>query len=198
MYCGRRVRLRALEMDDLDAIMRHWNTLEMRQNIQIPLPMSREAERKWLERVVTEDPLKVGYLVLAIEDKGSCRFVGTTTLHGFTGPNRRAEFGIAVHSVEDQNRGYGTDATEVCLWVAFHVLGLHTVYLHALANNTRAIHVYEKVGFKMVGRFREAVFVGGQFHDLVAMDITAEEFMERYPPGISPAAHDGEMMPPTD
>ena len=44
--------------------------------------------------------------------------------------------------------------------------------------NERAIHVYEKLGFKEVGRKREAHYLQGKYHNIVVMDILKREFSE--------------------
>jgi len=97
MYYGERVRLRALELEDLDVVMENWNNLEMRRFLATAWPMSKNAERKWLERVTTMDPWKDGGMVLAIEDKKTHEFIGTVSFFDISKQNQRAEFGIAIH-----------------------------------------------------------------------------------------------------
>jgi RimJ/RimL family protein N-acetyltransferase len=183
MYYGELVKLRALEMDDLDIILKYFNTLELRQYLTTAWPMSRNAERQWLERVTLSNPWNQGEIVLAIEDKETNAFLGTIGVFDVSKQHQRAEFGIAIHNPDNLGKGYGTDATKVMLWVAFHVFGLNTVFLHTLDSNKRAQRAYEKAGFKYVGTFRQAAFILGKFHDFVVMDITKDEFLEMYPPG---------------
>jgi RimJ/RimL family protein N-acetyltransferase len=183
MYFGEKVRLRALEMDDLDIIMKHWNNLEIRQYLHNQTPMSRHAERQWLERSTTMDPWKDGGMTLAIEEKETGAFLGTVSLFDISKQNRHAEFGIAIHNPQNLGRGYGTDATRVMLWIAFHILGLNSVCLITLDTNERGQRAYKKAGFKSAGVYRQAAFVKGAFHDFIIMDILKEEFFEQYPPG---------------
>jgi RimJ/RimL family protein N-acetyltransferase len=183
MYYGEKVRLRALELEDLDAIMRHWNNLELRQYLHSQTPMSRNAERQWLERSTTMDPWRDGGMTLAVEDKKTKEFLGTVSLFGISKQNKRAEFGIAIHNPENLGKGYGTDTTRVMLWVSFHILGLNSVYLITLDINERAQRAYEHAGFKRTGVFRQGAYVKGAFHDFVIMDILKEEFFNDYPPG---------------
>ena len=183
MYLGNLVRLRALEMDDLDDLLVHWNNLEMRQFLATAWPMSRTAERKWIERATTYNPFRDGEMVLAIEEKDSREFLGTVSFFGISKQHSRAEFGIAIHNPENFSRGYGTDATKVMLWVGFHILGLNSIFLVTLASNQRAQRAYEKAGFKRAGMFREGAFMKGEFHDFVIMDVLKSDFFENYPPG---------------
>jgi len=183
MYHGELVKLRALEMEDLDDILKYWNNLEMRQFLATAWPMSRNTERQWLERATTMNPWKDGGIVLAIEDKKTNEFLGTVSFFDISKQNQRAEFGIAIHNPENFGKGYGTDTTKVMLWVAFHVLGLNSVYLVTLDSNKRAQRAYEKAGFKYAGTFRQAAYMLGEFHDFQIMDATKEDFLKAYPPG---------------
>lgn len=183
MYYGELVYLRALEMEDLDIILKYWNNFEMRQFLAGAIPMSRNAERQWLERATTMDPWKDGGLILAIVDKKTNAFLGTTSFFGISKPHQRAEFGIAIHNPENFGKGFGTDATKVMLWVGFHILGLNSIVLETMDNNERAQRAYEKAGFKRIGFYRQASYMGGQFHDHLIMDVIREDFLKLYPPG---------------
>ncbi|MBS3794093.1 MAG: GNAT family N-acetyltransferase [Candidatus Thorarchaeota archaeon] len=183
MYTGKKVRLRALEMDDLDSVMEHWNTYETRRFLYSAVPMSQGTEKEWLEKASKSRPWKDGELNLAIEDKKTAEFLGTVSLMDVSKQHSRAEFGIAIHNPENQGKGYGTDATRVMLWIGFHVLNLNSIFLLTLAHNKRAIRAYEKAGFKKCGTFRKAAYTEGEFHDFVAMDVLKEDFMGEYPLG---------------
>ncbi len=185
MYYGEKVKLRALEMEDLDIIMKHFNNLELRQYLNSQIPMSRHAERQWLERATTMDPWKDGEMTLAIENKESGEFLGTVSLFDISKQHKRAEFGIAIHKPDNLGKGYGTDTTRVMLWVGFHILGLNSIYLITMGGNVRAQKAYEKAGFKDAGVFRQGAYVQGAFHDFIIMDILKDEFFETYPPGTS-------------
>jgi RimJ/RimL family protein N-acetyltransferase len=50
-------------------------------------------------------------------------------------------------------------------------LGLKTIELEVFANNPKAIHVYEKVGFKQAGRIPKKIFRGDRFTDIIVMSI---------------------------
>ncbi len=183
MYYGNLVRIRAPELSDLAKMMEHVNTFETRRFLGLSLPMSEKAEREWLEKATTSNPWKDGNAYFVIDDKQTGELIGTTGLHSVSAQDRTAELGIFIHNPENCGKGYGTDALRVVLWIAFHVLGLESVYLHYIDINERGRRAYEKVGFKHVGVCRRRIYNAGEFHDLVAMDILREEFMEAYPPG---------------
>jgi RimJ/RimL family protein N-acetyltransferase len=183
MYYGEKVKLRAMEMSDLSNIMEGWNTFEMRRFLASAVPMSENTEREWLERTTKADPWRDGSMTLAIEDKKTGQFLGSVSLFDISRANQRAEFGIAIHKPENFGKGYGTDATNVMLWIGFHVLGLNSIYLLTASYNERGQRAYEKAGFKRNGIFRQAAYMQGEFHDMIIMDILKDEFLEMYPPG---------------
>jgi RimJ/RimL family protein N-acetyltransferase len=183
MYYGEKIKLRALEMSDLDKIMEHWNTFEMRRFINNALPMSQLAEKKWLESVSKSDPWTDGRLFLAIENKKNEEFLGTASFFNINVQNQTAEFGIVLYNPENFSKGFGTDTTKVMLWIGFQILALNSIYLFTASFNERGQRAYEKAGFKKVGEFRQATFMEGQFHDLIAMDILKDEFLEMFPHG---------------
>jgi RimJ/RimL family protein N-acetyltransferase len=47
--------------------------------------------------------------------------------------------------------------------------GLKTIQLEVFANNPRAIHVYEKTGFKETGRIPKKMLRNGKFIDSIVM-----------------------------
>jgi diamine N-acetyltransferase len=184
MYYGKLVCLRPLEMSDFDEIVKYQNNWHLRRWTGVPLPKSRKSVEQWLEKASVSDPIRDGTMVLAITDKKTGVFLGITRFYDVKFPHYRASLGIGIQNPDDQSRGYGTDATLVMLWVAFNVLGLHSVYLDTMEHNERAIHVAEKSGFRRVGMFRETEFIDGEFKGLVYLDILRREFFERYPPGV--------------
>lgn len=75
--------------------------------------------------------------------------------------------------------GYGTDALRTLARYLFDVRGHHRLHIDPAAANTRAIGVYERVGFKPVGILRRYERGNdGEWHDGLLMDLLAEELIE--------------------
>ena len=181
MYYGNLVCLRSLEMTDLDDVLLFQNDWSLRRWAGVPIPKSRRATEEWLEKASLAHPWREGVIYFAITDKKSGDFIGITRLYDIKNPHHRASVGIAIHNPENRSKGFGTDATKVVLWVAFNVLGLHSVYLDTMEHNEHAIRVAEKVGFKRVGMFRETEFIDGDYKGLVYFDFLKREFQDLYP-----------------
>ena len=139
MYYGDLTYLRAVESSDIDEVLKHWNDLNFRRLLGPPIPWSRKFLEIWLEGRINADPWRDRMIELAIVDKVTGNFLGFVHLEDIKRPHSRAEFGISIQSPDNQSKGYGTDAARIILWVAFNILGLHSVYLDTMEDNARAI-----------------------------------------------------------
>lgn len=188
MYYGRLVGLRAISSSDLDVVLKHFNELSLRKFLGVPLPKSKNYIESWLEKRGSSDPWRDGVLELSIINKSTGEFLGLVGLKDIVKPHNRAELSVSIHDSRKQSKGYGTDAIRVMLWVAFNILGLHSIFLDVMAINARAIHIYEKVGFNRVGILRDSEFLDGEFIDLQYMDILRDDFLKANP-GFTVSTH---------
>lgn len=108
------------------------------------------------------------FLVRTLDDDQP---IGAAELDGIEWANGNAFLSVGLGDREYWNQGYGTDAIRILLQFAFTELNLHRVSLTVFANNQRAIHVYQKLGFTYEGRAREFVIRDGQRCDMIFMGI---------------------------
>ena len=174
MLYGKGLRLRAIEREDIPRFLCWLNDPEVRQFLLMHAPLSRAKEERWFEEQLS----RTDELILAIEVQkdGEWIHIGNIGLHRIDLKNRTAILGIVIGEKDFWGRGYGREAIRVLLRYAFFELGLHRVELETFAFNERALRCYRAVGFKEVGVRRQALFRDGTFHDLVLMDLLAEEF----------------------
>lgn len=114
-------------------------------------PFSEEKERRWVRGKLEEKAL-----VFSMLEKTSGEFIGNIELMDPT--EESAELGIAITAAK-QDRGYGTEAVSALTAYGMARLGLKTITLRACPGNARAIHVYEKCGFREVRRTPEDVYM---------------------------------------
>ena len=100
-------------------------------------------------------------LHFAITDENN-EYLGTVSLKNIDLDNKSAEYAIVLRK-KAQGHGIAYAATILLLKKSFSEYGLHRVYLNVLATNTPAINLYEKVGFKFEGEFREHLRINGKF-----------------------------------
>ncbi len=109
------------------------------------------------------------------------RTLAEDQLIGYTGlevmwANQHAFVAIGIGEPEFWGKGYGLDAMQVILRYAFDELGLYRISLNVMSYNTRAIHLYEKIGFIHEGTQRECVYRDGQRWDLVYYGLLRHEW----------------------
>lgn len=114
-------------------------------------------------------------LVFTIWDLATMTPIGNTALQDIDSRTRTAEFGIFIADPEFRGGGRGTEATELMLRFAFDNLALENVMLRVYEYNERALSVYQRVGFREIGRRRGAQRHRGRSWDIVLMDITPED-----------------------
>lgn len=133
--------------------------------------MSIEDEEKWYESTGRPNER-----LFTIYLRASGEPLGNMGLHAIDFRNGTAELGIMLGEKEHWGQGLGTEAVSLGLDFGFTALGLNVIRLRALSHNTRAIRCYEKAGFRLAGRFRQAHRIAGRHVDEVLMDILASEF----------------------
>ena len=114
--------------------------------------------------------------VFGIVDLETDELIGRCMLFDLDLVNRQAMLGIVIGEKTYWGQGYGQEAVRLLLDYGFNLLNLNGVMLGTFAFNQRAIHCYERVGFKVIGRRRQARIIGGVKHDAVLMDILADEY----------------------
>ncbi|KUO69313.1 MAG: acetyltransferase [Clostridia bacterium BRH_c25] len=168
---GKRLFLSPVNPEDAEVYAKWINDLEV--NIYLtstPKIYSLSKEREILERISKEE------YCFAIVDSEKEKVIGNIGLANVDLIDKKAELGIFIGEKEYWGKGYGTEAIELLLDFSFNILNLNSVMLIVKAFNKRGIRCYEKCGFKLIGKRREAVIMGPNKYDEYFMDILASEF----------------------
>ncbi|EMD70190.1 hypothetical protein COCSADRAFT_74553, partial [Bipolaris sorokiniana ND90Pr] len=78
-----------------------------------------------------------------------------------------------------QGKGYGSEAINWALDFGFRRAGLHSMRLRAFGWNKGAIRLYERLGFVVEGREREAVWYEGEWWDSFTLGMLDREWRAR-------------------
>jgi RimJ/RimL family protein N-acetyltransferase len=188
---GPNVLLRRPQPGDLAAVRRWYSDPELARLTRYQTrPMSdAEIDLFFRSRLLSADALAYAILELPAE-----RLIGFTTFSALDPDNGSVLFHITIGERDAWARGLGTETTRLMLGHAFERLGLHRVGLTVFAFNERAIGAYQKAGFQVEGRLREAVERDGRHWDEVQMGILRAEWMaarEQAVPAALAAAESG-------
>ncbi|HFD39178.1 MAG TPA: N-acetyltransferase [Anaerolineae bacterium] len=177
MLRGERVILRAIEREDLKNYVKWLNDPVVIKYFAPYRPMSLTQEEQWYEKMLQDESV----CNFAIEFEG--RHIGGAGLSRIDHRNARAEVGLFIGVPELWDQGLGRDTLRTIVGYGFAQLNLHRIYLRVFAENERAVHAYEQVGFQHEGRMREAEFRHGRYHDILWMSILRPEWEQDSDPG---------------
>jgi diamine N-acetyltransferase len=180
MIYGERIRLRAVERADLPAFVSWLNDPEVRQGLLLHSPVSQVEEEDWYERMlarpVDEHVMAIDALLLgSIDHENRWQMIGSLAFNDINWRIRSAEMGILIGDKSYWNRGYGTESVLLLAHYGFHTLNLNRIFLHVFETNPRAVRAYEKAGFKLEGRERQAEFQDGRYIDVLRMSKLRED-----------------------
>jgi len=166
------VTLRALKWEDLDDCVAFINDLVGEKNSEPNLGIvadrkqTREEEAKWLADQITG--IERGNIVSVVaEVEGKLVGNSSVTKGSYQDTKRHGYLGTAI-SKKHRDRGIGLEMMRTLVKES-RKAGLKTIELEVFANNPRAIHVYERTGFKEAGRIPKKMMRKGKFIDSIVM-----------------------------
>lgn len=143
------------------------NDPEMRATFGLSRTITIESHRLWLDN-------SRNVIIWAIVDEHLLH-VGNVLLH-CVWAHRSAYFQIYLGNREVRGEGIGSQVLDAVIEHAFGELGLNRIWLHTLAGNAHAEHLYGKAGFLPEGTERDAIFRDGSFHSQVRWSLLAREW----------------------
>lgn len=114
--------------------------------------------------------------LFAIRDNADETFIGISALVGLNMFTHCAEIGINLAHPDYRGKGYGREVMLLTMRYGFAQFNLNRINLRVMGYNTRAIRLYEKLGFKHEAREREALFHDGKYFDELLMGILRTEW----------------------
>jgi diamine N-acetyltransferase len=178
MIVGKRVRLRGIEKSDLPRFVEWLNDPEVKRGLSLIVPLSTTQEEAWFDSLRTK-PIHEHPLGIEVQTPEGWLLVGNLSLMDIDWRNRLAEVGIFIGEKRYWNQGYGRDAMVLMLRHAFFYLGLNRVFLRVFETNPRAVRSYEKAGFVLEGRMRQAQYQDGKFVDVLLMSALQAEWQDQ-------------------
>jgi RimJ/RimL family protein N-acetyltransferase len=169
---GKKVYLSPINVEDAEQYCQWLNDFEVAQNLLI-FNQQLSLER---EKAILNDMVKNDAKIFGIIDQKNDKLIGNCSIFKINHRNRKAEVGIFIGDKDHWSKGFGTEALSLLVDFGFNILNLNNILLEVFDFNHRAKKCYEKVGFKLIGKRREAIIIAGEKHDEIYMDILASEF----------------------
>jgi len=170
---GDDIYLRLARESDLDDYLKMLQDHEINRLTGSQKEFTREEIAAWINKISVLRSDRIDFMIVL---KGTNELLGEVVLNEIDSINASANIRIGIQGTQYRGKGYGTDAMIHMLRFGFNTLKLHRIHLGVYTFNPRAIHVYEKIGFKREGLQRDALYMDGKFHDMISMAILEDEF----------------------
>lgn len=170
---GKKVILRPLEEEDLEMLRNLTNDPEFEKMIVgWSFPISKKDQAEWFQN--SHNSLKKLQYIIETEEDGAVGLIGLCDIDWKNGT--ASGLGMRIAKKEIRTRGLATDAWMTLMKYAFNELRLNRINGSALAYNAASLRVCEKVGFKVEGTQRQAVYKDGNYVDLIIMGCLKEDY----------------------
>lgn len=157
-----RVRLRAPEPADAEAMMSWANVRDFRTYLNLRYPLSLAQEVAW----VAGPAPAYGSALFAATLVSTGELIGHVDLRTGLPEDRVAELGISIGRTALRGQGLGTEMLVLVCGFGFDEMDLARISLTVHEGNERARRAYERVGFVHEGTARQALRKAGRRLDL--------------------------------
>ncbi|MDP4125915.1 MAG: GNAT family protein [Bacillota bacterium] len=174
MLKGRKTIVRSIEEDDIDALYNWYNDQDVNLWSSGAWPLNTLLSKDQIAAKFLDGSSDT-YRYAVLNEKNS--LIGSIGFKEINIPGQSATIYVVIGDKTFWGKGYGTDALITLSRFLFTQWNFHRLSLDTWDENIRAIKAYEKVGFKIEGRQRQARFVLGNYHDVILMGLLRDEFL---------------------
>lgn len=174
LWVGKLVRLTGFSKEDASTFSGWHNDAGFLRLLDagVARPRTEDEILKWFEEWQKSERT----LAFAVRPLDSDRMVAFVSLEDILWSHGVAWLGIGIGDRDEWGKGYGHDTMSLVLSYAFRELNLHRVQLTVFEYNERAIALYEKVGFRREGVYREFMQREGRRYDMYLYGILRREW----------------------
>ena len=170
---GQQIRLRSLEIEDLDFLYDIENNESFWELSGTQTPFSKDILREYIQNA-KQDISEAGQYRFVISYKKTNTPLGLIDLFDFNAQHSRTGVGIIVHP-DHQNKGYGSEALSLLISYCKDDLGLRQLYADVLENNLTSLRLFEKHGFQKVGIKKDWIHYHNSFKNEIILQLILEE-----------------------
>ena len=170
MFTGSKVRLTSITKEDLPSY-RQWNSVASFGRFYNATPIREESEKNANQLIEEHSDRSFRFAIRPLESE---QFLGICAIEDILWSHRVGWLSIAL-GPDFHGKGFGKDAMQLLINYGFNELNLHRLQLTVFNYNEGAIKLYESLGFKHEGTFREFLQRDGKRHDMHLYGLLATE-----------------------
>lgn len=171
MLSGKAVKIRPLEIEDLDQIYDWYNDQDFGYWVCGNWPMATLLRREEIERKFYEED-ENRYAITDHQDN----LIGTIGFDQVNIPAQSARLYIGIGDPQYWGKGYGFDSLDLFISYLFKQWNFRRLTVETWQENTRALGCYEKLGFVKEGQLREAYYIDGRYYDAIILGLLKPDY----------------------
>lgn len=162
--------LRPVVADDC-AMMRNWrNDPSVSRYMYSDHRIDVDEHARWFDRMLSSKTMK--YWVIVADE----RDVGIACVYDVNTEHRRAEWAFYLADTSVRGRGIGRYVEYYVVSYVFDVLELNKLCCEVFAWNEAVVRMHEGFGFVREAVFRQHIFKGGEFFDVVRFEMLRQDW----------------------
>jgi UDP-4-amino-4,6-dideoxy-N-acetyl-beta-L-altrosamine N-acetyltransferase len=160
-----------LDVDEkLIELVRNWrNTKHVNQYMYTNHNISKEEHKKWIEKLRKKDS-GIAWII-----RYNGKSVGLAQLSNIDYENKITEWGYYIAEEAFQSKGIGTASLKKLIKYVFEEMDFLKMKTIVLENNSVAIKLYEKFGFKKKGELNEKLIREGKQISIIEMELSKDD-----------------------
>lgn len=173
LLVGEKIKLTSLDEEDILEFQKWYNDVSFMRHYDIvsAIPKNIDDVKDLVNNARKSDTAYIFAVKDLLEE-----FIGVTGFEGISWNNGTATIYIGIGGEVHRGRGYGKEALKLTIEFGFEELNFHRIQLTVLEYNEPAIKLYEKLGFKREGIYREFIHRDGKRYDMYLYGLLRSEW----------------------
>ena len=165
------IALRPMRQDDSARVLAWRNTPAVAAYMYTDHPISVGEHARWFATVLGAEDRR--YWIIEMDDAP----VGLANLARIDAAARRCEWAYYLADPSTRGKGVGAVVEYMVLQHVFGALKLNKLWCEVLLENETVWRLHESFGFRREAHFRQHVWKGGQFKDVVGLGLLSEDWL---------------------
>ena len=181
LFIGERIRLTAIRDDNLPQLAEWLSDFGLQRLVNPGMSFPHSVDNfldptGWFQSDLKNEKSQI----FAVRTLADDTFIGSSAIVNLNMFAHHAEIGINLANPDYRGKGYGGEVMRLTMRYGFEQFDLNRIYLRVMGFNTRAIRLYEKLGFVQESRGREMFFHDGKYFDQFIMGMLRGEWEAIY------------------
>ena len=178
---GEKVILRHLKKTDKDGVWKNFNdVLEEGTYLPVFTPVLSEGEKNnWYDNIVREKEICI--VAEISELKSPYNIVGQCEISNLEWEASRhvGSLGIIV-TKKYRNLGIGTNLIDLAIRESKKLNNKEKIVLSCFSTNERAISLYKKLGFQVLGKRKKQFHMNSNYYDEIMFELWIDDYIEKH------------------